>query len=252
MEVHHHTHPAHHKKTWQDYFWEFLMLFLAVFCGFLAEYQLEHKIERDREKQYSQTLHDDLKTDTVILNALIQENDFVIPKIDSFRLLVHTKEIDDVPTGTWYYYGRFGTRNLTFSLQNVTLQQLISSGGLRYFKKQNVVYGIAAYDQLIRDIKNSLDLQLWTYNEVIKARNQIFDSWFMDEIMDLSLAGTKVDSFKQKSFPLLSNKKEVFQNYANYCQLRSSNKRGEKYSLDQALISAEKLMALLKKEYHLK
>ena len=42
MEVHHHAHdPAepHHKKNWKSYFWEFLMLFLAVFCGFLAEYQ---------------------------------------------------------------------------------------------------------------------------------------------------------------------------------------------------------------------
>lgn len=36
MEVHHH---AHHegKKSWKSYFWEFLMLFLAVFSGFLAE-----------------------------------------------------------------------------------------------------------------------------------------------------------------------------------------------------------------------
>jgi len=115
------------------------MLFLAVFCGFLAEYQLEHKIEKDREKQYSQTLYEDLKADTSILNALISECDFVIPKIDSFRLLVHTKAIADIPSGAWYYYGRFGTRNLSLSLQNVTLQQLVNSGGLRYFKKQNVV-----------------------------------------------------------------------------------------------------------------
>jgi hypothetical protein len=55
MEVHHHAHdPAapHHKKNWKSYFWEFLMLFLAVFCGFLAEYQLEHIIENSREKQF--------------------------------------------------------------------------------------------------------------------------------------------------------------------------------------------------------
>ena len=50
MEVHAHTHTA--RKKWTHYFWEFLMLFLAVFCGFLAEYQLEHKIEKDREKEY--------------------------------------------------------------------------------------------------------------------------------------------------------------------------------------------------------
>ncbi|MEJ7674922.1 MAG: hypothetical protein WKF59_20040 [Chitinophagaceae bacterium] len=41
-------HSTKEKKTWKSYFWEFLMLFLAVFCGFLAEYQLEHKIEKDR------------------------------------------------------------------------------------------------------------------------------------------------------------------------------------------------------------
>ena len=50
MEIHHHTHPTHGKKSWRSYFWEFLMLFLAVFCGFLAEYQLEHVIEHQREK----------------------------------------------------------------------------------------------------------------------------------------------------------------------------------------------------------
>jgi hypothetical protein len=55
MEVHHHSHLASgethtSRKKWTHYFWEFLMLFLAVFCGFLAEYQLEHKIERDKEK----------------------------------------------------------------------------------------------------------------------------------------------------------------------------------------------------------
>jgi hypothetical protein len=59
MEVHAHTHtpspPAGRAgKKWTHYFWEFLMLFLAVFCGFLAEYQLEHKIESDRLYKDSQ------------------------------------------------------------------------------------------------------------------------------------------------------------------------------------------------------
>jgi len=51
MEVHHHAHHDHGKKNWKSYFWEFLMLFLAVFVGFMAEYQLEHKIEKDRKVQ---------------------------------------------------------------------------------------------------------------------------------------------------------------------------------------------------------
>ena len=50
MEVHAHTHTA--RKKWTHYFWEFLMLFFAVFCGFLAENQREHLIEHKREKVY--------------------------------------------------------------------------------------------------------------------------------------------------------------------------------------------------------
>ena len=34
MEVHAHTHTP--RKKWTHYFWEFLMLFFAVFCGFLS------------------------------------------------------------------------------------------------------------------------------------------------------------------------------------------------------------------------
>jgi hypothetical protein len=47
MEVHHHSQipaPETHAQgsKWTHYFWEFLMLFLAVFCGFLAENIREH------------------------------------------------------------------------------------------------------------------------------------------------------------------------------------------------------------------
>ena len=45
MEVHKHPHHVTHKKKWGEYFLEFLMLFLAVFLGFIAENQREHIVE---------------------------------------------------------------------------------------------------------------------------------------------------------------------------------------------------------------
>ena len=71
MEVHAHTHTA--RKKWTHYFWEFLMLFLAVFCGFLAENQREHFVEHNREKQYMRSLMEDLETDTVELHAAMDK-----------------------------------------------------------------------------------------------------------------------------------------------------------------------------------
>ena len=68
MEVHAHTHTA--RKKWTHYFWEFLMLFLAVFCGFLAEYQLEHKIERDRAKELAISFYNELKRDSATIQTV--------------------------------------------------------------------------------------------------------------------------------------------------------------------------------------
>ena len=101
MEVHHHAHdPAvpHHKKNWKSYFWEFIMLFLAVFCGFLAEYQLEHVIERDREKQYMKSLVRDLKKDTAFLNSAISKKQNRIKIIDSVFLFFENKPLpNEIP-----------------------------------------------------------------------------------------------------------------------------------------------------------
>ena len=84
MEVHAHSHTA--RKKWTHYFWEFLMLFLAVFCGFLAEYQLEHKIEKDREKVYIKSMIEDAKTDTANIHTAITLNMKRLYRLDSLEI----------------------------------------------------------------------------------------------------------------------------------------------------------------------
>lgn len=58
-------------KNWKLYFREFVMLFLAVFCGFLAEYQLEHIIEKEREKELAANFYNELKGDSLALQTAI-------------------------------------------------------------------------------------------------------------------------------------------------------------------------------------
>src|SRR5664279_12127 len=67
MEVHKHPHDITHKKKWGEYLLEFLMLFLAVFLGFVAENIRETSVEHDREKEYMVTMLEDLKTDVPLL-----------------------------------------------------------------------------------------------------------------------------------------------------------------------------------------
>jgi hypothetical protein len=136
MEVHAHTHTP--KKKWTHYFWEFLMLFLAVFCGFLAEYQLEHTIEHQREKEYAQALYDELLADSVSftnkMNARSEKEkdcDYLwgYLKDSSTSLTDLPKEFYPAYTTVFYLINSY-----TFEPKDGVLSQLKSSGSLRYFK----------------------------------------------------------------------------------------------------------------------
>lgn len=250
MEVHHHSHTA--RKTWKQYFWEFMMLFLAVLCGFLADYQLEQKIENDRGKEYAYSLYEDIKLDTASLQNLIHDNQFVTEKIDTFRYMVQHNTIESLRSGIWYYYGRFGTRYFHIAFQDATLQQLKNSGGLRYFKNRTAVDAIARYDQACRILQVQLEVQNPFYVEILRLRHKLFNTYYLDEVMDLDISNEKIDSFKQKNMPLLSDKKEDFIQYANICQIRSSNNKGLLTLQIEALRRAKILLEVLKEVYHLK
>src|SRR6188768_3379228 len=147
MEVHHHSHTS--RKKWTHYFWEFLMLFLAVFCGFLAEYYLEHTIEHNREKQFIESLLKDIEADTVqllniksfriarlttidSLNNYLAKNNSATISLRGIQLLEHLKG------------------HVSFYQNSGTLDQLKNAGGLRLIRKRHVVDSIQLYDQQIK------------------------------------------------------------------------------------------------------
>lgn len=162
MEVHHHSHnPAepHHKKNWKSYFWEFLMLFLAVFCGFLAEYQLEHKIERDRELVYMKNMLEDLKKDTASINTAVKGNRLFVAGIDTLLNLLSNSQNDTMYqrklfitslVNTYYY--------MPIQFSELTMSQLKYSGNFRLIRKHNVANALLQYEQGVNACKTNYDL----------------------------------------------------------------------------------------------
>ena len=161
MEVHHHTHASHGKKTWKDYFWEFLMLFLAVFCGFLAEYQLEHKIERDRARELAKSFYQELKNDSAtavikVQNRIKQENALlgVVKYFKDSSLTNVTKSF-----AINFMYGvNFRTPSI-FEPKTTILEQLKNSGSLRYFKNDELQNLIGDLTVVIKNIYDRQDLE---------------------------------------------------------------------------------------------
>src|SRR6187401_285166 len=93
MEVHAHSHTP--RKKWTHYFWEFLMLFLAVFCGFLAEYKLEHIVEQTKEKEYMKSMLEDLGQDTTEVNRVTAKTSSSYYNLDTLLTLLELPVVED-------------------------------------------------------------------------------------------------------------------------------------------------------------
>jgi hypothetical protein len=163
MEVHAHTHTA--RKKWTHYLWEFLMLFLAVFCGFLAEYQLEHKIEKDRARQFLQSMLVDVRTNTSILDSLINQNNGHIANHDSLLLWLLADSISIDRAAFAKKMGPVWMRN--FLVRKETYEQMKSSGSLRYVGN-------------IEFLKKMMDYERTT--NFAQFRNQEFEKKYYTEL----------------------------------------------------------------------
>ena len=129
MEVHAHSHTE--RKKWSHYFWEFLMLFLAVFCGFLAEYFLEHKIEKERGKQYLLSLYEDLKADTARITFYTDYDEEKIKSLDNLRNCYDTVSKNINETSCLLDVIKNSAINRPFIRTDRTLKQLANAGGFR-------------------------------------------------------------------------------------------------------------------------
>ena len=136
MEVHAHTHTP--RKKWTHYLWEFLMLFLAVFCGFLAENQREHLIEHKKEKSFVRSLWEDLQNDTARLNYSINRLKGDMRNADTLVRL-YLKGIKDKafdPGMAKYGMGAGFSVDVVFN--DRTSSQLKSSGSMRMIRNKEV------------------------------------------------------------------------------------------------------------------
>ena len=138
MEVHAHSHTA--RKKWTHYFWEFLMLFLAVFCGFLAENFREHQVENRREHQFIHSMIDDVKLDTTALKGILIRRLRRKEMFDSLSLLLNGSQRDKY-VSRLYFFARQMQRlsPVIFTYNDRTIQQLKNGGNMRLIRKSKLL-----------------------------------------------------------------------------------------------------------------
>ncbi len=132
MEVHHHPHVE--KKGFKEYFLEFIMIFLAVTLGFIAENIRESFKEHSLRKEYVRSFYEDLKTDTAKISAVIA---FDQTKNDAFNTIAACYDsISKGMTNSCELNLLFNSiRDWPFQMTDRTIKQLANTGGFRLLEK---------------------------------------------------------------------------------------------------------------------
>ncbi len=248
MEVHHHTHPAHGKKTWKDYFWEFLMLFLAVFCGFLAEYQLEHVIEHQREKQYIESLVEDLKSDQQVFTKHLEQIKKGTLMMDSLINILNNSSQVAENTGRLYYLARLAPRLMPLTTNNRTFEQLKNSGNFRLIKNLSTSNKIMSYYEKFPLIHLLESVNETEFTEYKKMAAKIFYP-----AVFLKMEGIN-DEIKQttENPPLRIADNDLLQQMSVFAVYMHGTKKGITGAVEELKVAGADLLKYLQKEYHLK
>ena len=244
MEVHAHTHTA--RKKWTHYFWEFLMLFLAVFCGFLAEYQLEHKIEKDREKQYMITMIEDLRSDSATFELNIRQRTSRIKMMDSLIFLINSPE-RDLKGNDIYFFARSISPPTNIFPNDRTIQQLKSSGNLRLIRNKDISNEIMAYDQMIRQTLFELDDEIEIRGEFRQMASRIFITSVFHEMIATDTVARPTGSPK-----LYTTDPDLVNELIGRIQYFKRVHQAQLIRSGKLLMKTKELNNFIKKEYRLK
>ena len=254
MEVHKHPHHVMHKKKWTEYFLEFLMLFLAVFLGFIAENFREHSVEGRKEKEYINSIIEDLKTDSANLYFIIYAymptvNNWVdssVRLLESSNLVINERIIyQAVENATLWRH---------FNPNQRTLTQLKNSGNFILISDRDAIDGILDYDNRLNNyilLNNTIRIY---EHDVDTTQLRFTDYKIVRQLFNIQSKGK--DFLSLTDIPInarlanfQSSNRNVFSDKLKQMNIQQGIMLGQYQSLYNQSIE---LIHLLKKEYHLK
>ena len=247
MEVHAHDLHKAPGHGWKHYIFEFLMLFLAVFCGFLAEYKLEHIIENQREEKYIHSLIKDTELDIASSQKSYDSRKIQIIYFDSLLTLLkhgYSSKMND-----FYYYAGHITSTTEFQYHDRTIQQLKNSGNLRLIKDDEIADSLTIYDNEI--IKSLMVQQEDEFQMRINISKEL-----SGKVLNAFVLYEMTDSTGKLNRPLnnpsLATSDPLLMNQFSYkITLLKSTALNTNRQVLNAIHTAQNLNALLRKKYQI-
>ncbi len=245
MEVHKHPHHVTHKKKWGEYLLEFFMLFLAVFLGFVAENIREEKADEKKENQYMLYMIQDLKKDTAALQETLRRSASIKNNLDMAVTILISADTTDSLTRKLYNLNLNYLQGIPVFFSDRTSSQLKNAGAMRLIKDNEVLTHLFTY---------------WSQAENLKGLSTTLDEMRLHaREATYGIFNTKYYLQNNNGDPLITEKPVLMTNdFKTLTEL--ANRLEHIKNLVQnvyiprqkdEVIEAEKLIEIIKKEYHL-
>jgi hypothetical protein len=247
MEVHHHPHVE--KKRFKEYFLEFIMIFLAVTLGFIAENVREDFAEHRQEKEYIASFYEDLKTDTIRLNYLINFETNKIASLNTLQSCYDSLLKNQAPASLLNII-KNSLSNNPFQMNERTLQQLSNAGGFRLLKKEDAdsIISYEADGKRVQEYQSTLYQQ--SQDNLRNALNDVVDFASYSSLYSDVGNNPLPDVDEIKSFLFISHDKAELNKYFNilfqYLRIIVQHRNG----LKRLNAHAVKQLEYFKKKYH--
>jgi hypothetical protein len=249
MEVHHHPHAA--KKNFKEYFLEFIMIFLAVTLGFIAENIREGFVDRRMQKEYIFSFYEDLKTDTARIAVIINKDEVKMNGLSNVENCYDTVLNNPHSASCMIKLFQNSTTNYPFQITDRTLNQLANAGGFRLLKKEDAdsitkyqsnFYRLVNFQSTV--FQESQDNVRNTHNLLVnfKANAQMLKPKQRQGILFI---------YEDVTAPVLfSNDKALLNKYFNELLLYDKVTNGEQLQLKSLLDNQIRLIDYFKNKYH--
>ena len=235
------------EKTWKGYFLEFLMLFLAVSLGFLADNYGEKLSERTKEKEYIASMIKDVKEDRVNINEIISVNTQRSLKLDSLARLSFKKKLSKKDIIKLQELLIHLLRHPEFiNPTELTMQQLKNAGGMRLIKSKKAINDIIRYDSKAKKIANQQIYYENYQNKAISISTKIFN---IQNVIQQLKNGSGINN--TNNFGLINNNSLQLKQFGNAITMYKGIMDYYVALLKEMNIQGEFLITTLNKEYKL-
>lgn len=234
-----------YKKKWGGYLLEFLLLFLAVFLGFVAENIRENKIDKETERVYMQNMLYDLQADTTIYSDYFSRTAVIYDLVDTIVVEIKKPALERNISRLVY-----SARILTAKWKQITLvtrtyEEMKSSGHLRLIQNKEISGKVSSYYNSLAELDTYNNVGIIWSNNYAQAMAKLFDGAALLEIIKkkkkIDLTAEAVISEDKIAINELLTSAGYFYGAISLSNNVATNRRKD----------AQNLIELIKTEYHL-